>query len=88
MRDEIYLTKEQAINCLAIKDGQVHNFISAPYGLLGADYELSDAINVINSTEKPEHLQIAGTQAKGICHALAVFDSRINEFSFLKPTWI
>jgi hypothetical protein len=81
----IFLTKEQAISCLKVdKYGEVHNFISAPFGLVGAGYELARAIKAINATDKPEHLQIAGEQAKGVGHALAVYDSRINDYSFFE----
>ena len=34
MEDKVILTKEEAIKIAKIKDNQIHNFITAPFGLV------------------------------------------------------
>ena len=69
--ERIFLTKEQAMDCLIIKDGQVHNFVPAPFGVIGADWNIED---VKQCLENAESIEIGGEQCRAMSHGIAVIN--------------
>jgi hypothetical protein len=71
MSDEkIILTPDEAASLLA--DSQyVHNFIQSGPMFLGCDFEKDSAIEAFRSAKQ---IELAGENAKGMKHPLAVFD--------------
>lgn len=69
MEEKKFLTKEQALDCLIIKDKQVHNFIAAPFGIVGADWNIEE---VKQCLEEAKHIEIGGEQCRKIGHGVAV----------------
>lgn len=64
-----FLTKEQALNCLIIKNNQVHNLIPAAYGLVGADWNIEDVKECFDSADS---IEIGGEQCRKLGHGIAV----------------
>lgn len=63
------LTKEQALSCLIIKGNQVHNFVPAPFGIIGADWNIED---VKECLENANSIEIGGGQCRNLGHGIAV----------------
>lgn len=64
-----FLTKEQALSCLIIKENQVHNFIPAPFGIIGADWSIEDVKECLESANS---IEIGGEQCRKMGHGIAV----------------
>lgn len=71
MEEKKFLTKEQALDCLIVKDGQVHNFVPAPFGIVGADWNIED---VKKCLDEAENIEIGGEQCRKIGHGVAVIN--------------
>lgn len=67
--ERIFLNKEQAIDCLVINEGQVHNFIPAPFGIIGADWGIKD---VEKCFDEADSIEIGGSQCRAMKHGIAV----------------
>ena len=69
MNDEekIFLTKEQAIECLIIKDGQVHNFVNSGFALLGADWDIKD---VEECFDEAGAIEVGGKRCRALNHGI------------------
>lgn len=67
----ITLNKTEAIKIINFKeDGMVHTFYNNPsFGLVGADHDKESILKDINNAKQ---LQLAGTQAQAMKHALAI----------------
>jgi hypothetical protein len=65
----IILTKTEALKLIVERDGMIHTFLNNPTGLLGADH---DKKSIIESIDNAKELQLAGAQAQGFKHALAI----------------
>lgn len=61
----IKLTKEQALECMVIKDNQVHNFIQAGFGLVGADYPIKKVKEMLDEADR---IEIGGQGCKAQTH--------------------
>ena len=68
-KERVALTKEQALDCLIVKEGQVHNFIPAPFGIVGADWNLNE---VKECLDKANSIEIGGEQCRKLNHGVAV----------------
>ena len=64
-----FLTKEEALDCLIIKDGQVHNFINGGFSLIGADWSIKE---VEKCLEKAESIEIGGDNCRKLNHGIVV----------------
>lgn len=64
-----FITKEQAIDCLIVKENQVHNFVLAHFGLIGADWDIKDVEQCFNAAES---IEIGGEQCRELGHGIAV----------------
>ena len=68
-----FLTIEQALDCLIIKDGQVHNFVPASFGIIGADWGIEE---VKECFKEAEHIEIGGEQCRAMGHGIAVIKGK------------
>lgn len=73
----IFLTKEQALQCLIINDGQVHNFISSGLSLIGADWNIEDVKKLL---EEADTIEVGGKSCRSLGHGIAVIKN--NEAYF------
>ena len=73
MEDKVILTKEEATKIAKIKDNQIHNFITAPFGLVGANYDLETFNQYLNEALC---IEVGGDNYRGMNHALAVFNGK------------
>ena len=64
-----FLTVEQALNCLIVKEQQVHNFILSFFGLVGADWNIEDVKECLESANS---IEIGGEQCRKLGHGIAV----------------
>lgn len=71
--ERIFLTKEQALECLVIQDGLVHNFRPFPMGLVGADWEIESVEKLL---EEAEEIEIGGENCRSMNHGLAVLKNK------------
>ena len=70
MEDKVILTKEEAIKIAKIEDNQIHNFITAPFGLVGADYDLETFNRYL---DEATCIEVGGDNCRRMNHALAIF---------------
>lgn len=77
---KVYLTKEQATDCLDIQDGMVHCFLSGGI-LIGADWELESVKEEIEKAQ-PGWIEIPGHMAKSMKHAVAVYSEKVKGYCF------
>lgn len=69
IEEKKFLTKQQALDCLIIKEGQVHNFVPASFGMIGADWSIED---VKKCFEEAKSIEIGGEQCRKMEHGIAV----------------
>ena len=69
----IFLTPQQAFDCLEIKDRQVHNFIQAGFGLLGADWDIQD---VQECLDEATSIEIGGKQCRALRHGIVAIKGK------------
>ena len=69
MKERIFLTKEQAMECLIIEDGEVHNFIPSSFGLVGANYTLESVEELFDESDS---IEIGGEYCRKMNHGIAV----------------
>lgn len=70
MEDKIILTKEEALKIADIQDNQIHNFLTASFGLIGADYELETFNEYLESAD---YIEVGGNNCRGMNHALVIW---------------
>ena len=68
--DKVYLTAEQAEQCLDIRDGLVHCFVDAHPVLLGTEWPIEDVRKALNDAE---HIELGGELCRGMGHGIVVF---------------
>lgn len=85
--DFVRLTPQQAMECMDVQDGSVHGFVCASFGLIGADHRIDSIWRMMNRVSHPDHIQIAGEQAKSMNHAIAIYDTvaKMHFFFASKP---
>lgn len=66
MNNRLFLTFEQAIDILP-KEEQIHCFINATFGLIGADWEKEKVTETLSNADS---IEIGGEQCKALGHAL------------------
>ena len=69
--NRVFLTPEQA-NSMLSQDEMIHTFLSLPMVMLGADWERSEIIKLIDDAP-PMGLQLTGETAQSMKHGLAVW---------------
>lgn len=67
--NRFFLTGKQALDCLIIKDKQVHNFIQVGFGLVGADWDIQD---VLECFDEANSIEIGGEQCRKLGHGIVV----------------
>ncbi len=63
----IFITPQEAGECLIVKDNQVHNFIQAGFGLVGADWDVQDVAELLDEATS---IEIGGEQCRKLGHGL------------------
>lgn len=75
--NRLFLTLEQAIDILP--EGQeIHNFLNAPFGLIGADWPRERVIKALTAAET---IEIGGEQCKALNHALVCIPKGVKRQS-------
>lgn len=74
------LTKKQAKKMLLVRDGMVHTFLNAPWGLMGADHELKSICKDIDGAYM---CKLTGEQAQALGHGLVIIPNKISTQSDL-----
>ena len=64
-----HLTVEEALYCVGDKE-QIHTFINAPFGLLGADWSRE---YLVKQLESAEDIQIGGETCRNMGHGIVLF---------------
>lgn len=72
--EKIFLTAEEALSVLP-DDEQIHCFLPAPFGVIGADWDREDVIDKIRLSS---YREIAGPGAREMGHGLAVYNDAKN----------
>ena len=68
-KGRIFLKPQQALDCLIIKEKQVHNFIQAGFGLIGADWNIQQ---VTECLDEANSIEIGGEQCRQLGHGIVV----------------
>ena len=63
-----HLTVEEALYCVGDKE-QIHTFINAPFGLIGADWSRE---NLIEKLENAQDIQIGGEACRNMGHGIVL----------------
>ena len=66
-QERIFLTPQQARDCLIVKDKQVHNFIPMGFGLCGADWHIFD---VEQCLDEATSIEIGGDNCRKLGHGI------------------
>lgn len=66
---KILLTREQAKEVLALKNGMVHTFLNGGFGLLGADHSKE---SIYKEIDNAKILEVTGKSAQAMRHGLAI----------------
>lgn len=68
--EKILLTKEQALKIAQFNDEQIHCFLSASFGLVGADHSKE---SFLNDLERAKWIEVGGDTCRGMNHALVLW---------------
>lgn len=66
----INLTKEQALKVAQFNGDNIHCFLSATFGLIGADHSRT---SFMEELEKAESIEVGGDNCRGMNHALVLW---------------
>ena len=75
--DIVILTKDEALDIANIKSNQIHCFLNASFGLIGADHSKKEFLDELNKAEKVE---VGGKVSRRIGHALILWQGSTAYF--------
>ena len=78
-----HLTVEEALYCVGDKK-QIHTFINAPFGLIGADWSRE---NLVEKLENAQDIQIGGEACRNMGHGIVLFPQgakKQSDFYFIE----
>ena len=67
--EKIFLTKEEALRIANIIDNKIHNFVSTPFALIGADWSEKDFKKKLKLAD---NIEVGGTNCRSMKHALVL----------------
>lgn len=73
----IFLTPQQARDCLVIEDKQVHNFMQAIFGLIGADWHIYDVEELLDNATS---IEIGGEHCRKLGHGIVAIKNGESYF--------
>ena len=79
MEKQIHLTVEEVISVLKNQEN-VHTFINAGFGLIGADWSKEE---LIEKLEIAEDIQVGGEQCRAMSHGIVIFPKNAKKQSDL-----
>lgn len=68
--EKILLSKEQALKIAKFNDEQIHCFLSASFGLIGADHSKE---SFLNDLERAKSIEVGGEHCRNMNHALVLW---------------